>query len=221
MLPGQQICPLSSPHAHSQPSPRLPLQSPKPVLHVVKEQAPAEHVTAFAFWRLVAQFVEHEPQCVRVVLMFVSQPVLPVLQCANPAAHVHVHVLAAHFGVPFTVLHFVPQPPQLNRSAVVSMQNPEQQLLPFVHEPASPVQISAQMPDGLQPFGAVQSPLPVHSTHSCRFVSHFGDCGLILQSASALQPIVHTRSSVQKVPAAHESGFFTQPTHVFAGPQWR
>jgi hypothetical protein len=132
----------------------------------VNVHAPEEHATLFACWTCVLQLVVHDPQCVSVVLTFVSHPVLPLLQCAKPEAHVHEHWLAEHFGVPFVVLHRVPQPPQLKLSALVSMQNPVQQLLPFVQGvPPSVLHSSAHTPDGLHFFGDGQSPSAAHSTH--------------------------------------------------------
>jgi hypothetical protein len=116
------MSPTAAPHAHSQPLPFTPSQLPKPSAHEAKAHEPALQVTPFACWAEVVQFIAHEPQRVAVVRRFVSQPVFPGSQWPKPLAQVHVHALAAHFGVPFTVLHVVPQPPQFSGSAVVSMQ---------------------------------------------------------------------------------------------------
>ena len=121
-FPGQQMSPTAAPHAHSQPFAVLPSQLPKFSTQELYAQVPALQVTPFACRIAVVQFLAHEPQRVTVVRRFVSQPVFPGLQWPKPLAHVHVHALAAHFGVPFTVLHVVPHPPQFSGSAVVSRQ---------------------------------------------------------------------------------------------------
>ena len=76
------------------------------------------------------------------------------------------HALAAHFGVPFTVLHVVPQAPQFSGSTEVSRHRFEQHVLPFVHGlPASTSHPSTHAPAGLQSLPPVQSAVFVHSTH--------------------------------------------------------
>jgi len=85
--------------------------------------------------------------------MLVSHPVLPLSQCANPAAHVQLHAPVAHFGVPFVVEQAVLQPPHSSGSAVVSTHSALQQL-PVAHGcPAS--QLSTHTPLGLHVFPAV------------------------------------------------------------------
>jgi hypothetical protein len=166
MLPGQQMSPAAAPHAHSQPLPLLPSQLPKFSTHELKAHAPALHETPFAWSTAVVQLVPHEPQRVIVVRRFVSQPVFPGSQWPKPLAHVHVHALALHFGVPLTVLHFVPHVPQFRGSAVVSRQRFSQHVLPFEHGfPASTSQPSTHAPAGLQSLPPVQSEPFTHSTH--------------------------------------------------------
>lgn len=160
------MSPAAAPHAHSQPVALLPSQLPKFKTHELNAHEPALHVMPFACWTDVVQFRAHEPQRVRVVRRFVSQPVLPGSQWPKPLAHVHVHALAAHFGVPFTVLHVVPQAPQFSGSAVVSRQRFPQHDLPSVHGlPASTSHPSTHAPAGLQSLPPVQSAVFVHSAH--------------------------------------------------------
>ena len=192
------MSPMAAPHAHSQPLLLTPSQLPKLRTHELKAQVPALQVTPFACRMAVVQFRVHEPQRVTVVRRFVSQPPFPATQWPKPLAHVHVQALAAHFGVPFTVLHVVPQPPQFSGSAVVSRQRFWQQVLPFAQVlPASTSHPSTHAPAGLQSFPPVQSAVFVHSTHWCRPRSHWGAAGLIWQSLSCLQPGVHWRLALQ------------------------
>ena len=74
-LPGQQMSPTAAPHAHSQPFALLRSQLPKFSMHEAYAHVPALHVTPFACWRAVVQFLAHEPQRVSDVRRFVSQPV--------------------------------------------------------------------------------------------------------------------------------------------------
>lgn len=165
-FPGQQMSPATAPHAHSQPVALLPSQLPKMSWHELKAHEPALHVTPFACWTEVVQFRPHEPQRVSDVRRFVSQPVFPGSQWPKPLAQVQLHALPAHWGVPFTVLHVVPQAPQLSGSAVVSRQRFPQQALPFEQGlPASTSHPSTHAPAGLQSLPPVQSAVFVHSTH--------------------------------------------------------
>jgi hypothetical protein len=163
---GQQIWP-TCPHAQSQPFDVMPSQLPKFVWHVEKVHEPELHATPFAFCTCVVQFVPHEPQCVSDVFTFVSQPeLLPPLQCAKPAAHVHEQLLPEHFGVPLTALHAVPHAPQFSGSVVVSRQSPPQHDLPAAQVlPASRSQPSTHSPDGLHFCMLLQSVVVTHCTH--------------------------------------------------------
>ena len=158
-------------------------------------------MTPFACWSAVVQLFPHEPQRVRLVRRFVSQPVFPGSQWPKPLAQVHVHALAVHFGVPLTVLHFVPQPPQLSASMVVSRHRSLQHVLPFEQLlPASEVesQPSTHAPAGLHFFPpSPQSAVVTHSTHWWRPRSQRGAAGLIWQSLCCLQPAVHWRLGLQ------------------------
>ncbi len=172
------MSPGAVPQEHSQPSLGFPSQSPKPTLQPEYVHEPAVHAMPVALRTVVLQFLVHEPQCVTDVLMFVSQPVLPGLQCAKPAAHAHVQLLAEHFGVPLSVLHAIPQAPQLSGSLVVSRQRPLQHDLPFAHVlPASRSQPSTHWPAGLHFCVPVQSVLVTHWTHWCDVGSHARPCG--------------------------------------------
>jgi hypothetical protein len=81
-------------------------------------------LTLFALTATTVQFCVHEPQWVTSFRTFVSQPVLPLEQCAKPLAHDHEHTLDAQLGVPFRRLQALPQLPQLSGSRRVSMQRP-------------------------------------------------------------------------------------------------
>ena len=86
--------------------------------------------------------------------MLVSHPVLPLSQWANPAAHVQLHMLVAHFGVPFVVEQAVLQPPHSSGSAVVSTHS-ELQQLPVAHGFPGGSQLSTHEPLGLHDLPAV------------------------------------------------------------------
>jgi hypothetical protein len=160
------MSPAAAPQAHSQPVALLPSQLPKFSWQELNAQEPALHVTPLACWTELVQLFPQEPQRVGFARRFVSQPVLPGSQWPKPLAHVHVHALAAHFGVPFIVLHVVPQPPQFSGSAVVSRQRFAQHVLPFAQGlPASISQPSTHAPAGLQSLPPVQSAVFAHSTH--------------------------------------------------------
>jgi hypothetical protein len=130
---------------------------------------------SLTFW---LQSLLQLPHFATLLEMFVSQPVLPGVQCANPSAQLHAHDPAEHAGAPFALLHEAPHVPQLpgfvsgfvhtpaqqselapphalpqtlqlKMSLCVSTHRPAQHSLPSAQAPASPAQTSAQTPDGV------------------------------------------------------------------------
>jgi hypothetical protein len=94
----------------SQPSATIPLQLPKPTLHVPSAHVPAAQVSVL-FAR--SQTTPHAPQSVS-VRMFFSQPLLGLpSQLAKPTAHVGTHVPAVHTFVPLIWAHAEPHALQL------------------------------------------------------------------------------------------------------------
>ena len=83
----------------SQPSAAMPLQSPKPGLHVETPQTPP---TQFGVPPAAGQTLPHTPQLLMLVAVFVSQPFrgLPS-QSPEPAEHAGTQVPAVHAVVPF------------------------------------------------------------------------------------------------------------------------
>src|SRR5262245_55849415 len=100
----------------SHPSPTVPLQSRKPVLHVPTRHCPVTHAGA-AFG--VVQFCPQPPQCASVVFVSVSQPSLnDELQLPRPALQVPTaHEPVVHWYVEtFGAVHTLPHEPQFSGS---------------------------------------------------------------------------------------------------------
>jgi hypothetical protein len=177
------------------------------------------HATPPAFLTLTLQLVAQLPQCVASLVVLASQPVFPAAQWLKPALQAHLQAPPEQLGVPFAVLHALPQRPQLvavvsgsvhapaqhavcapvqalphalqlSGSLVVSRQRLLQQVLPPAHEPAE--QASTQAPAGLHFWPFVQSVSAEQFTHWWRPMLQNGAVGLrALHSASALQPGAH------------------------------
>ena len=105
----------------SHPLPALPSQLPKPPLHV-SEQAPRLHV-ADALAPLHAE--PHDPQLVRLVSVFVSQPLFGLpSQLLKFPLHTGVHAPATQLVEPFAFVQTAPQAPQLLASVEVAVSQP-------------------------------------------------------------------------------------------------
>jgi hypothetical protein len=72
-----------------------------------------------------AHTLVHDPQALTLLVSVVSQPLAALAsQLPKPAAQAIEHVPALHVGVPFTVLHALPQLPQLLRLVLVLVSQP-------------------------------------------------------------------------------------------------
>jgi hypothetical protein len=110
----------------SQPLLGLPSQSAKPAAQV------GAHLLAVQVelpWSL-AHASAQVPQCSAALVRSVSQPSLALaLQSPHPELQVIVQAPPEHDGVPFAVLHLLPQPPQFNGSRSVLVSQPSDTLL--------------------------------------------------------------------------------------------
>jgi hypothetical protein len=106
----------------SQPFAGLRSQSAKPALHDPSTHEPFWHeADAFAKEHALLQM----PQCVRLVFVFVSQPLFGFeSQLAKPAAHMGEHAPPWHEVVPFALVQARPHEPQLVRLVAVLVSHP-------------------------------------------------------------------------------------------------
>ncbi len=131
----------------SQPLAGLPSQSPKPVLQAATVHRPQPHA-ATALGRLQAP--PQRPQCAVAVLVLVSQPLATLpSQSPKPAAQVIAQAPARHEALPFVVEQALPQRPQCEALARVSVSQPllglpSQSAKPGLHE-ATPQRPPAQV----------------------------------------------------------------------------
>jgi hypothetical protein len=107
----------------SQPSPGLPLHSPKPAAQVT---AHAEATHAGTVFRGAGHDRPQAPQAVTLLRVSVSHP-FPALPSQSPKPALHIptaHTPAAQAAVAFAGMHARPQPPQWATPVRVSVSHP-------------------------------------------------------------------------------------------------
>jgi hypothetical protein len=142
----------------SQPLPELPSQSPRPGLHV---DTPQTAPTQFGVPPEAGHTLPHVLQLLTSEFVFVSQPLFGLpSQFLNPEEHVGTQAPPVQAVVPFVLVHWTPQAPQLD-TVVIAVSQPLRALPSQLPNPALHVGTQAPAAHVVVPFGFVHaSPQP-------------------------------------------------------------